>query len=102
MNKPQRGHQNKRLAHIDGAPQGHYYDRLIQREDGTWVGLEVKSGQSPPHGTQRAADSMVSPDHPARARLDDGRTIEITEVQMKRVEKQQRDALPTKQMAKMG
>ena len=55
----------------------------------TQVGLEVKSGQSPPHGTQRAADSMVSPDHPARARLDDGRTIEITEVQMKRVEKQQ-------------
>ncbi|ERH22712.1 hypothetical protein HMPREF1979_02289 [Actinomyces johnsonii F0542] len=44
---------------------------------------------------------MVSPDHPARARLDDGRTTEITEVQMKRVEKQQRDALPTKQMAKM-
>ena len=38
--------EDKRLAHIDGAPQGRYYDRLIQREDGTWVGLEVKSGDS--------------------------------------------------------
>ena len=81
--------EDKHLAHINGAPQGGYYDRLIQREDGTWVGLEVKSGQSPYHGTQRAADNMVSPDNPARVRLDDGRTIEITEVQMKRVEKQQ-------------
>ena len=81
--------EDKHLAHINGAPQGRYYDRLIQREDGTWVGLEVKSGQSPYHGTQRAADNMVSPDNPARVRLDDGRTIEITEVQMKRVEKQQ-------------
>ena len=89
MNKPQRGHQDKRLAHIDGAPQGHYYDRLIQREDGTWVDLEVKSGQFPYHGTQRTADSTVPPNNPARARLDDGRTTEITEVQMKRVEKQQ-------------
>ena len=81
--------EDKHLAHINGAPQGGYYDRLIQREDGTWVGLEVKSSQSPYHGTQRAADNMVSPDNPARVRLDDGRTIEITEVQMKRVEKQQ-------------
>ena len=29
----------KRLARIEGAPQGRYYDRLVQREDGTWVGL---------------------------------------------------------------
>ena len=80
--------EDKRLAHIDGAPQGRYYDRLIQRKDGTWVGLEIKSGQSPYHGTQRAADDMVSPDNPARVRLDDGRTIEITRVVTWRVFKQ--------------
>ena len=80
--------EDKRLAHIDGAPQGRYYDRLIQRKDGTWVGLEVKSGLSPYHGTQRAADNMVSPNNPARVRLDDGRTIEITRVVTWRVFKQ--------------
>ena len=79
----------KRLARIEGAPQGRYYDRLIQREDGTWVGLEVKSGGSSYSGTQRTADNMVSPDNPAIVKLDDGRTIEVTEVQVKRVEKQQ-------------
>lgn len=79
----------KRLARIEGAPQGRYYDRLVQREDGTWVGLEVKSGDSSYSGTQRAADNMVSPDNPAVVKLDDGRTIEVTEVQVKRVEKQQ-------------
>ena len=68
----------------------------------TQVGLEVKSGQSPYHGTQRTADSMLPPNNLARVRLNDGRTIEITEVQMKRVEKRQIDALPTKQMAKMS
>ena len=80
--------EDKRLAHIDGAPQGRYYDRLIQREDGTWVGLEVKSGDSSYAGGQRAADSMVSPDNPARVTLDDGRTIEVTEVYVQKVEKQ--------------
>ena len=79
----------KRLARIEGAPQGRYYDRLVQHEDGTWVGLEVKSGGSSYSGTQRAADNMVSPDNPAIVKLDDGRTIKVTEVQVKRVEKQQ-------------
>ena len=79
----------KRLARIEGAPQGRYYDRLVQREDGTWVGLEVKSGGSSYSGTQREADNMVSPDNPAVVTLDDGRTIKVTEVQVKRVERQQ-------------
>ena len=81
---------------------GHHRDTTTTgsfNERTTWVGLEVKSGQFPYHGTQRTADSTVPPNNPARARLDDGRTTEITEVQMKRVEKQQRDALPTKQIA---
>ena len=80
--------EDKRLARIAGAPQGRFYDRLIQREDGTWVGLEVKSGGSSYNGTQRAADSMVSPDNPAVVKLDDGRTIRVTEVQVQRVPKQ--------------
>ena len=77
----------KRLARIEGAPQGRYYDRLVQHEDDTWVGLEVKSGSSSYSGTQRAADNTVSPDNPAIVKLDDGRTIKVTEVQVKRVEK---------------
>ena len=78
----------KRLARIEGAPQGRYYDRLVQREDGTWVGLEVKSGGSSYSGTQRAADNMVSPDNPAIVKLDDGRTIKVTEIHVERVPKQ--------------
>ena len=35
-----------------------------------------------------SADSMVSPDNPARVTLDDGRTIEVTEVYVQKVEKQ--------------
>jgi len=78
----------KRLARIEGAPQGRYYDRLVQREDGTWVGLEVKSGGFSYSGTQRAADNSVSPNNPAIVKLDDGRTIQVTKVAVWRVPKQ--------------
>jgi len=79
---------DKRAARVEGTDKIRYYDRIIQREDGTWVGVEVKSGSARYSGQQKAFDELVSPDNPARVTLPDGRTIEITETMTLRAPRQ--------------
>lgn len=78
----------KRAARVEGTDKIRYYDRIIQREDGTWVGVEVKSGSAHYGGQQEAFDNLVSPDNPARVTLPDGRTIEISDIEVLQVPRQ--------------
>ena len=78
----------QRKAHVDGCDHGRYYDGLAQRDDGTWVGIEVKSGSGSYSPEQKIFDNLVSPSNPARVRLDDGRVIEIVKVEHVKVPKQ--------------
>ena len=79
----------KRAARINGTGRPRFYDRFILTEDGTWEGLEVKSGGGYYETDQRAFDAQVSPDNPAYVTLSDGRTIKITQVHVEYVDKQQ-------------
>lgn len=79
----------KRAARINGTGRPRFYDRFILTEDGTWEGLEVKSGGGHYETDQRAFDAQVSPDNPAYVTLSDGRTIKITQVHVEYVDKQQ-------------
>ncbi len=78
----------KKMARVEGVPHGRYYDGIAQKQDGTWVGVEVKSGSARRTHEQLTFDKAVSPDNPARVTLPDGRQIEITEVWVEPVEKQ--------------
>ena len=78
---------DRKLARVDGSPNGRYYDRIVQLDDGTWVGLEVKSGTARKTPQQERFDSLVTPDNPARVTLNDGRTIEIVRVHLEQVER---------------
>ncbi|MBL1080309.1 SHOCT domain-containing protein [Nocardia sp. 2] len=66
-------------ASVPGVEQGRYYDGLVENPDGTYTGLEVKSGTASKNANQREFDGAVSPDNPATATLN-GKTIEITKV----------------------
>ena len=77
---------SKHKTQMDDETRYRFYDRLIQLDDGTWVSLEVKSEESPYNGQQRELDDIVSPDNPARVRLGDDRTIDITRIKVWRIE----------------
>ena len=79
----------KRAARINGTGRTRFYDRFVLTEDGTWEGLEVKSGGGHYEPSQRAFDAQVSPDNPAYVTLSDGRTIKITNVRVINVPKQE-------------
>jgi hypothetical protein len=64
----------------DGA-QGRYYDGLALKPDGTYEGVEVKSGTASRNLAQRTFDGKVSPSYPATARLG-GQEIKITSVRV--------------------
>lgn len=70
-------------ASMDGATKQRVYDGLVKKPDGTWEGIEVKSGSSA-DGAQEAFDRAVSYDRPAYATLN-GERIEITSVNYQRV-----------------
>lgn len=70
-------------AQMEGATKERVYDGLMKKPDGTWEGIEVKSGKSADK-TQEAFDREVSYDHPAYATLN-GERIEITSVNDQRV-----------------
>ncbi|WP_371164093.1 hypothetical protein ABYF32_08440 [Buchananella felis] len=76
---------DRKLARVDGSPNGRYYDRIVQLDDGTWVGLEVKSGSARKTPQQERFDSLVTPDNPARVTLKDGRQIDIIGVFLEQV-----------------
>lgn len=56
---------------------GRYYDGLARNPDGTYVGIEVKSGTATRNAHQRDFDAAVGPDSPATAVLN-GQRILIT------------------------
>lgn len=70
-------------AQMEGATKERVYDGLVKKPDGTWEGIEVKSGKSADKA-QEAFDRAVSYDHPAYAKLN-GERIEITSVDYQRV-----------------
>ena len=80
---------SKHLATVEGTDYGRYFDRIIQLDDGTWVGLEIKSGSATRTPQQRAFDSLVSPDNPAKVTLDDGTTIYVTKTDIINVARQE-------------
>lgn len=59
-----------------GGP-GRYYDGLVRNADGTYIGIEVKSGSASLSASQRVFDSAVNEGAVARATLD-GQPITIT------------------------
>jgi hypothetical protein len=63
-----------------------FYDGLSENPDGTYTGVEVKSGSAAAKygGSQRAFDDAVSSGQPAIAKLN-GRTIKITSVDVEEV-----------------
>lgn len=66
------------------AEQQRYYDGLLANSDGTYTGIEVKSGTGSRDAAQRGFDATVSPERPAIATLN-GRTIRIVDVILKHV-----------------
>ena len=76
----QRMVEEQRKAHVDGVEQGRFYDGLAQEADGTWTGIENKHGTASLRREQREFDEAVSPDNPARVRLDTGEEIEVVRV----------------------
>jgi hypothetical protein len=65
--------------------QPRYYDGLFKNPDGTYTGVEVKSGTATRDPAQRLFDGTVSRDRPAGAILD-GERIEIIQVILEKVE----------------
>ncbi|MFZ7089158.1 hypothetical protein [Curtobacterium sp. RRHDQ10] len=72
-------------ARVDGVPNGRVFDGLAEKPDGTYAGIEVKSGTASRTAPQRLFDDSVSYDHPATATLPDGTVIKITSVILKKV-----------------
>lgn len=76
---------DKVAARTSSGGQRRFFDGLAQKSDGTWEGIEVKSGSAVRTLSQRAFDDSVSPTSPAWATLKDGRQIEITSTWLQKV-----------------
>lgn len=76
----------RKKATVDGVGNGRYYDGLAKLPDGTYEGIEVKSGGAGRDGLQRAFDNAVSPQNPAYVTITNERgimeTVKITQVQV--------------------
>jgi hypothetical protein len=68
-------------AKLPDSSQGRFYDGLALKPDGTYEGIEVKSGTASRDAAQRTFDGKVSPSNPATARLG-GTEIKITSVRV--------------------
>ncbi len=73
------------VARVNGSDVGRKYKGLVQKPDGTYEGIEVKSGKSAYNGQQKDFDSKVSPENPAYATLH-GKLIKITSVYLEKVQ----------------
>ena len=80
--------RDKHMATVDGYDRRRCYDRVIQCHDGSYIGLEVKSGSASLNKHQRTFDALVSPDNPARI-VHKGETISIIGVRHQRVPRQE-------------
>lgn len=58
---------------------GRLFDGLILKEDGTYTGIEVKTGNAYPKGTQKHFDTLVSYENPGIGYLN-GKQIQVTSV----------------------
>ena len=63
---------------------GRFYDGLVRNADGTYTGIEVKSGSASLSASQRAFDEAVNGGAAARAMLN-GEPINITSTELVRV-----------------
>lgn len=77
--------RDKVKAHVDGSANGRYFDGLVKNPDGTYTGIEIKSGGAPYRGQQEEFDTIVNNGTPATARLN-GEQITIVKVHVERVE----------------
>ena len=71
-------------ASLSKEGNGRFYDGLVQNADGTYTGIEVKSGSASLSASQRAFDEAVSGGQTARAMLN-GRPVHITATDLVRV-----------------
>jgi hypothetical protein len=71
-------------ATLSGGGPGRFYDGLVRNADGTYTGIEVKSGSASLTTSQRAFDNAVNGGNVARATLN-GKPIEITSTDLVRV-----------------
>lgn len=70
------------VAKQDSSNVGRKYDGLAAKPDGTYEGIEVKSGTATRTAQQKEFDSKVSYENPAYATLKDGTPIKITSVKV--------------------
>lgn len=70
--------------HPSTGDQRRFYDGLYENADGTYTGIEVKSGGATRNPAQQSFDNAVSPGNPATAILN-GETIAIVEVILEQV-----------------
>lgn len=80
--------RDKHMATVDGYDRRRCYDRVIQCHDGSYIGLEVKSGSASLNKHQRTFDALVSPTNPARI-VHKGKTISIIGVAYQKVPRQE-------------
>lgn len=80
--------RDKHMATVDGYDRRRCYDRVIQCHDGSYIGLEVKSGSASLNEHQRTFDALVSPTNPARI-VHKGKTISIIGVAYQKVPRQE-------------
>ena len=80
--------RDKHMATVDGYDRRRCYDRVIQCHDGSYIGLEVKSGSASLNEHQRTFDALVSPANPARI-VHKGETISIIGVEYQQVPRQE-------------
>lgn len=72
--------RDQRRASFEGGKQGRFYDGLIPNGDGTYSGIEIKSGSAGKTPQQKQFDARVSPETPATVTLPDGTRVKITHV----------------------
>jgi hypothetical protein len=79
----------QRKATVDGAPNSRFYDGLARLPDGTYEGIEVKSGTASRDAQQAAFDSAVSRQNPAYVTIVNEQgvveTVKVTSVRVETV-----------------
>ncbi|MCX8564003.1 NAD(+)--arginine ADP-ribosyltransferase [Mycolicibacterium mucogenicum] len=80
----------QRKATVDGGPQGgRFYDGLARQPDGTYEGIEVKSGTAGRDARQLEFDTKVSPENPAYVTITNEQgvveTVKVTHVEVIKV-----------------
>jgi uncharacterized protein YukE len=75
---------DKVRANVEGTNRDRFFDGFFKNDDGTYTGVEIKSGSATQTASQREFDSLVTRDNPATATID-GEVVRITGVYVKKV-----------------